>query len=479
MNTKCFKLLVLFISFSFWLTSFFKLLYLPEMLKKNLYLFKKSFFWIVCFMSFYVSSESLSSKIQIPVIKYQLDNGMRILLSPDDKASIASYLLGFSVGSRHEKPGITGISHMFEHLMFKGTKKYPEFNKTYQEKGIVDINAFTSRDQTVYKANFPPESLELILDVESDRMLNLTLTQKELDKERGVVLEERLSSVDNKPQGLLWENLFDLLFIKHAYRQPVIGYRRDIELYNLKSLKDWYNTYYSPNNAVLVISGKFSVYKAKKLINKYFGHLAPKKQPIERKVDEPKQSSTRSRKVSEKEVQVPSAIIAYLGPPLGSREFYALEIINHVLGSGESSLLYKELVRKSRLVPSISSWVWDFLHYSPFIIIYPLLDLSKEEQVKKIVLQTIKEGLQKGIHHRSLEKVKNIQMNQMVSNLKKSESRAHLLLHYELLLNDYKKLYEYLDVIHNLSPEFIQAVGEKYLKASRYSYIILKPKKKK
>ena len=274
-------------------------------------------------MFVFATAENLSSKIQIPVEKYELKNGLRVLLNPDERAKTASYILGIDVGSRQERPGITGISHMFEHLMFKGTKKYPNFNKIYEDNGVVRVNAFTSDDYTAYFASFPPEKLDLILNVESDRMSHLTFSQEELDKERGAVQEERLLRVDNNPSGLLFENLFDVVFTKHPYRQPVIGYKKDISAYTLENLRTWYGTYYSPNNAIFVISGKFSISEAKKLIEKHFGPLTPKKIPKEIKVTEPEQTKTRFRVVN-KEIQAPTIAMAYLGPPLGRKETYAL-----------------------------------------------------------------------------------------------------------------------------------------------------------
>lgn len=448
-----------------------------ETVLQYMYLFKK-FFLVVCFMSFSAVSEKLSSKIHIPVEKYRLKNGLRVLLNPDDKVNTASYFLGISVGSRHEKPGITGISHMFEHLMFKGTKKYLHFDQTYGDNGVVGVNASTRHDYTTYHASFPPEKLELILDMESDRMSNLTLNQEELDKERGAVQEERLERVDNNPSGLLLENLFDLLFIKHPYRQPIIGYKKDISDYNLKNLMSWYRTYYSPNNAVLVISGKFSTGKAKKYIEKYFGSLPSKNIPEETKVAEPEQTNARSRVIN-KEVQAPSVFMAYLGPPLGNKEVYALEITSHIFGSGESSLLYKKMVRETKKLPSIYSMLWDLQDYSVFLISYPLLDLSKEEEVKTLIAEEIKQGLVKGINKRTLEKAKNMQMNAIVLSLKRSSSRSSLLADYEIRLNDYKKLYEKLDLLNEMSPEFIQKTGEKYLQPEKLSYVILKPEKTK
>ena len=428
-------------------------------------------------MSLSISAEKLSAKFHISVEKYELKNGLRVLLNPDNKVYTASYILGIATGSRHDRPGITGISHMFEHLMFKGTKKYPHFDQLYADHGIVRVNAFTSHDYTAYYASFPPEKLELILDVESDRMSHLTFTQEELDKERGAVQEERLGRVDNNPIGTLIENMFDLVFTEHPYRQPILGYAKDIAGYTLEDLRNWYGTYYSPNNAVLVISGKFSAKKAKKLIEKYFGPLASKEIPREIKVKEPKQKTARSRVVY-KEVQAPVVVMAYVTPPAGSKEFYALKFINHVLGSGESSLLYKKLVRDHKLLSSISSDVWDFLDHGVFMISYSLVDISKEEEVKKRVLEELKRGIEQSLNSRSLEKIKNIQMNEMISYLKRSTGRSQQILDYEIRFNDYKKMYKKLDFLNEINLEFIQQVGEKHLAPEKLSYVLLKSPEK-
>ena len=350
-------------------------------------------------------SQNLSSKIKIPVKKYCLENGMRILLNRNEKSHTISYILGVSVGSRHEKRGITGISHMFEHLMFKGTKKYPQFDQIYTDNGIIHTNAFTSKDYTAYHATLPKDKLELILNMESDRISNLTFTQEELDKERSAVQEERLLRVDNHPMGLLIENTFDLLFTKHPYRHPIIGYAKDISSYNLDNLNQWYKTYYSPNNAVLALSGNFSISEAKNHIKKYFGVLTQKKIPKETKIIEPEPSSPRFRFIS-KEVKSPKVILSYLGPPLGTKEAYAMDIITEIFGGGESSLLYKKMVREQKLLSFIDSFLIDTLNYTVFGISYSLSDLSQERKIKTLILNEIQAWLNQGPDRFSMEKVK-------------------------------------------------------------------------
>jgi len=419
------------------------------------------------------SGKKLSSEFKISVDKYQLDNGMTILLNSDERLKTASYLLGYRVGSRHERKGITGISHMFEHLMFRGTKKYPNFNKTYNSAGVIRVNAFTSRDMTAYLGTFAPEQMELVLDVESDRMSNLVLTQEILDKERGAVQEERRLRVDNNPMGALFEELMLLTFQEHPYAWPVIGVEEDIANYKLEDLQNWYQTYYSPNNAVLIISGQFSLKKAKKLIKKYFAGIPSKKIPDEKAMTALDQKSSRQKSIT-KDVQSSTVQFAYVGPPSGTKESYALDFLIKVLGAGESSVLYKSIVRKQKLLPSISIYAYDFHKYQFVNLSYPLVNLSQEEEIKSKVLDEIEKALE--LTPESIEKLKNIKMNEIVSILKKSSDRAYILLHNEMAFNDYKKIYEEIDFLSEIDLEFISSIGKKYLNKDKLNYIILKPK---
>lgn len=415
----------------------------------------------------------ISSYIRFPVHKYTLHNGLRVILSPNKNIHTASYLMGVCVGSRQEQLGITGISHMFEHLMFKGTKKYPQFDKTYADHAVTEVNAFTSYDYTAYHASFQKDQLELVLDVESNRLSQLKLTQKELDMERSVVQEERLMGVDNNPSGIAMEKLFELSFKKHAYRHPIIGYKKDIANYDLKKLNTWYKHYYSPNNAVLVISGNFSVKEAKKHINKYFACLKSQTIIKKSKIIEPEQRVARYKSIT-KQVKSPFVRMACVCPKIGSREAYALEIISHILSSGESSVLYQSMVRESKLLSYISTGLWSFIDYSVFLISYPLLQLDQEKHIKSLMLKNIQKGLAKSITKYNLEKVKNIHTNQLLFSLKKDTDKLFLLSDFEIQLGDYKKLYEKLDILHGLSSQFIKQVGEKYLQAERFSCITVK-----
>ena len=432
---------------------------------------------LLFFMSSSVFSKKLSSEINLSVEKYKLDNGLTVLLNSDTRLKTASYILGYRVASRHEREGITGISHMFEHLMFKGTQKYPEFWKTYEASGVIQVNAFTSRDKTAYLGTFAPDQLELVLDVESNRMTNLILNQDILDKERGAVQEERKLRVDNSPMGYLFENLFFLTFTEHPYRQPIIGVEEDIANYTLEDLKKWYETYYSPNNAVLVISGNIPVKKTKKLIEKYFSNIPSKKIPEEKNWVEPEQTEARSKELF-KDVQASTVYLSYVGPPSGTKEAYAVDFLVNLLGAGESSILYKKMVREKKLLPSISVFTYNIDQYQVILLSYPLAQLDKEEEIKQVLLDELEKVLDSSLTPEVVEKARNIKMNEIVASLKRTNNRVRLLLDAEMGFDDYKQIYEEMDFLEDIDFDFVTSVGKKYLKRERLNYISLQPKPK-
>lgn len=434
---------------------------------------KKGFVFLF-FITITIEAGAMPSYINIPVKKYHLKNGLTVLLNHNPNSSLIAYYWGIPVGSRHEKKGITGISHMFEHLMFRGTEKYPEMDKLYDENGVVDMNAHTSYDFTGYMGKFPPEKLSLVLDVESDRIANLLLTEEVLNKERKAVQEERYMSLENNPRGLLFESLMSLVFKKHSYKWPIIGYKEDIASYSLKQLKKWYKTHYSPNNIVLTLSGPLKEKETKRQIEKYFGPLKAQNRQAVSVIEEPEQEKPRSFTLK-KEVQTTEVQLAYRGPKENSKEFLAMEAISLILGAGESGRLYKKIVRERKLLPDIGSYTIDFVDYSLFLISFTLPKDVKETLVKSLILQEIRNIASQSVTQKELEKVRNILLNSQVGSLKKSGSRAFKLAYYEIQYRDYKKLFKRLEAVQSLSPDFIKDVTQKYLDAKRLSYIKMEP----
>ncbi len=290
----------------------------------------------------------VGSLVKFDVEKYTLPNGLTVLLHVDHSTPIVSYQTWFRVGSKNEEPGFTGIAHLFEHMMFKGAKRYTgeQFDLLLQANGATN-NAFTTHDYTGYYENFPSAKLELIIDIESDRLENLNITNESLASEREVVKEERRLRVDNNPMGILRETLFGTAFRVHPYRWPVIGYMSDLNNITVEKAMQFYSTYYAPNNATIVVAGDFDPKEAKRLIEKYYSHIKSQPIPEPKLAAEPKQTAPRSQFVSH-DVQTVQFSLSYHTPKAGTDESYALDLLANIMGFGTSSRLHQRLVYKEQ-----------------------------------------------------------------------------------------------------------------------------------
>ena len=293
-----------------------------------------------------------SGLLQVPwkVAEHKLSNGMRALMLRDRRAPSIVFQVWYGVGSRDEPKGKTGIAHMLEHMMFRGTKKWgpKEFSNIVKRNGGTH-NAFTSFDYTAYFERIASDRLGLVMELEADRMVNLVLKQEELAPEQKVVMEERRSRTEDSPTGALFEKLRAAAFTKHSYGNPIIGWAKDIDAYSLEDIKDFYRLYYSPNNATAVIVGDFEVDKAIALLEKHFGSIPAQKSFVGRPVlTEPAQSAPR-RITLKKEAQLPYVAMAHHAPNWKGEDGPALIMLESILGGGETSRLYQRLVRKDAI----------------------------------------------------------------------------------------------------------------------------------
>lgn len=271
--------------------------------------------------------------IQLPVEKFVLDNGLTVLLLPDHRIPMVAYHTWYKVGSSYEKPGVTGAAHMLEHMMFKGAKKYTgkDFDRILHENGIIN-NAFTSYDYTGFHETLPSDRLDLIMDLEIDRMKDLEINQEALLSERQVVGEERRWRIDNNPMSQLREVMMEEFFPGSQYRWPVIGWMEDIQAYTSDKLRFFYQQYYVPNNAILVVVGDFDLEKTKKKVTQVYGILKrkPVEDPVIRK-DTTKKPTQFTRK--EGPVKTPAWMMALPGISGTHPDAYVLDIITSVLTS--------------------------------------------------------------------------------------------------------------------------------------------------
>lgn len=285
-----------------------------------------------------------------------LPNGMRVLVKTDRRAPVAVVMVWYKVGSMDEVNGTTGVAHVLEHMMFKGTKAIPsgEYSKIIAEAGGRD-NAFTNRDYTGYFQTLHKSQLELALKLEADRMANLALSAEEFKKEIRVVMEERRWRTDDRPRALVFEQLMASALKAHPYRHPVIGWMSDLENMRVEDAQAFYDKWYAPNNATLVIVGDVSAGEVQKLAQRYFGPIRHKALPARKITEEPSQLGPQQFTVRAP-AELPYVMMAYRAPALRDVdtewEPYALEMLANVLDGNEAARLNRSLVRTERIASS-------------------------------------------------------------------------------------------------------------------------------
>ncbi|AFY00718.1 M16 family metallopeptidase [Bdellovibrio bacteriovorus] len=418
-------------------------------------------------------------KISLPVTKFTLDNGLTVLLLEDHAVPMVSYHTWYRVGSRDESPGVTGAAHMLEHMMFKGAKKYDgkSFDRIFHENGITN-NAFTTNDYTGFYENLPSSKLELVMDMEVDRMSSLLISPEDLKSEKEVVKEERRWRVDNNPMGLLRELMMGTIFKVHPYKWPVIGYMKDIEAYDSEKLRYFYNTFYVPNNAVLVVVGDFNTSKVKSLIEKYYGKLPSRPLPERKYPSEPAQKVQQNATLR-KDVQNTSFVVAYKSPKQGQPDMYALDLAANILGYGTSSRLHKRLVYQKQSATSAYSYNYAMQDEGMFAVGVNLKPGQTPQESLDIVYNEIWKLRNQKVSEAELEKAKTQVMKDLVDSLKTMDGKARALAVNEIVTGSYESLFTDLEKYQAVTADDIKRVADKYTQQTQRSIITLEPKVKK
>ncbi len=429
------------------------------------------FFLFVCFLFIPLSEAGLKEQ----VFETVLPNGLKVILLENHKAPLVTFQVWYRVGSRNEEWGRTGLSHMLEHMMFKGTEKVgPEdFSRIIQENGGND-NAFTSRDYTAYFENLSADRIQIALNLESDRMQNLMLREEDFHTERMVVMEERRLRTEDNPQAYLQEQLEATAFQIQPYHWPTIGWMEDISRFTLEDLKTYYRTYYNPVNAFLVVVGDFKKEEILPRIEKAFGPYHKGAMPNQEKEKDPAQAGER-RIFLKKEAQLPYIVMGYHVPNLREPDSYVLEVIATILSGGKSSRLYQSLVREKRLVLSADA-DHSLLSRDPslFYLSADLLPGKEVVEVEKALDQEVERLQREPMGERELEKAKNQLEAAFVYGQDSLFYQAMLLAQHEIALN-WRALDDYIPSIRKVSTEDIQRVAKRYLTPDNRTIGILIP----
>jgi len=412
---------------------------------------------------FFLLTSTSQAGLGEQVFETTLSNGLKVILLENHKAPLVTFHIWYRAGSRNEEWGKTGLSHMLEHMMFKGTKKYgPEdYSRIIQENGG-ETNAFTSRDYTGYFATLRSERVQVVMDLEADRMPNLNLREEDFVTERMVVIEERRQRTEDDPQSFLMEQLEATAFQVQPYHWPIIGWMEDLIRFTLEDLKRYYQTYYHPSNSFLVAVGDFKRGEMLVRIEKTFGSIPQGIAPKQEKPKDPPQAGER-RISLKKEAQLPFLVMGYRIPNLNHPDAYVLEVINAILSGGKSSRLHQKLVLEKQLALEADAEN-SLLSRDPalFYIYATPLPGKQVGEVEKALEEEIERLQKEPVEKRELEKVKNQLESSFIYSQDSLFFQAMLLARYEIA-QSWKVIDEYLPLIQRVTPEDIQRVARQYL----------------
>jgi zinc protease len=410
--------------------------------------------------------------------EYRLANGLHLLVGEVHSLPIVSYQVHFAAGSRYERPGITGITHLFEHMMFKGTKELgpEEFSRMIQANGGT-FNAFTTTDNTSYFENLPADRLELAVRLEADRLQNLQITLESLEPEREVVRSERKLRSVNAPFGLLIEQLFALAYEQHPYRWPVVGWDHDLKNLTLEDCQEYYRTYYSPNNAAVVIVGDVSAEEAWKTVERIYGPIPSQTHP-RRVITPEKPQRGEKRAIFKKVSQVAAFFAAFHIPEISHPDLFPLQILCVALSAGRSSRFFEKLEKPGKVVEAQADMGSPpFFFMDPgllqiYAIASPEVSLATLEQE---VWEEVENLRQKPLSREELSKVKKQIRSYFLRNLQTFFFQGLLAGLYQVRGGDYRLLYKILPGYESVTAEDVLRVAQKYLRPENRTVVLLQP----
>ena len=401
------------------------------------------------------------------VKSFTLDNGMKILVKEDHRAPVAVSMVWYNVGSTDEKSGKTGLSHALEHMMFKGTKTYSAgvFSRLIAANGGQE-NAMTYFDYTAYHEKIAASRLPLVFKLEADRMRHLSLDADAFNKEIKVIREERRLRVDDNPQSLAFERFMATANLALPYHQPVIGWMNDLYQMDIKDLRAWYQRYYAPNNATLVVVGDVEPEKVYQLAKKYFGPLQKSFLPKRKKIREPKPLGKKEIKIYAP-AQLPVLMLGYSVPSATvakkAEEPYALELISAILDGGESGRFSKDLIRGKHLASNVGVFYDMYSRYSSQFVMFGIPSRDKSiAELKAGMLQEIEDLQTQLVSKRELQRVKTQLIAQHTFEKDSIFGQAMSLGLLETVGLGWQESDAYQKKIQNVTAEQIQATAQRY-----------------
>ncbi len=415
---------------------------------------------------------------QIPIAdgikahRFRLQNGLRLLVIEDESSPTFAYQTWYDVGSRDEEVGRTGLAHLFEHMMFKGTQKVPdgEFDRRLEAAGVEGENAYTTHDHTTYVQELPKERLELIVQLEADRMRNLVVNDASFSTEREVVQNERRFRTENNPDGTLYQEIYGLAFTKHSYRWPVIGFAEDLAAMKAEDARNFYDRNYSPDRAVIVVSGDVDARQVARLVALHYGSHPRAVTPQAVPDLEPEQKTAR-RKTLKLDIQVEKLMMAYPIPAMSSDDMPALDLLQTILSGGRSSRLQKALV-ETGIANGAYAYAASAKDPSIFLFGATLQKGQRALGAERVILAEIERLAREPISEKELERAKNILAFDYYSGLEANSERARFAGHYESQMGGLENGPKYFQRLLSVRPDEIREAARNFLPEYRRSVVV-------
>jgi zinc protease len=423
-------------------------------------------------------------ELEIPFEKYQLKNGLRVIVSPDHSVPVVTVYIVYGVGARIEERGRTGFAHLFEHMMFQGSENAPKgthFRLVESNGG--SLNGSTHPDYTDYFEVLPANKLAIGLWLESDRMRALAINQANLDNQREAVKQERRNSFDNQPYATaIVDRWPDLAFRNWQNSHSLIGSFEDLNAATVEDVARFFHTHYVPNNAVLVIAGDVQVDEAKQLVETYFGDLRPKRRPRAPSLAEPPQTEPRSEIYRDPLAQVPALILGYPAPARRTAGYNALVLLDIVLTGGESSRFQQNLVKGRKSVIQFEANLgWPFAGPSDYIAPgqYAMMLLYNPAFQGTQIVEQVEEEIAKiqkdGVEQKELERARTYLRSARIRQLQSSHSRATLLGRFEMLDRKPEYVNTEMDGFLAVTAAQVRAAARKYIDPRRRTVLDVVP----
>jgi predicted Zn-dependent peptidase len=420
--------------------------------------------------------------MQIPIDSFRLENGLRVVLSPDHRLPVVAVNLWYDVGSRNERPGRTGFAHLFEHMMFQGSEHVPDTaHIAHVERVGGSMNGSTWLDRTNYFETVPADRLELALWLESDRMgfLLPAMTQEKLDNQRSVVQNERRWRVDNQPYGDWDERIQAMVYPEdHPYHHSVIGSMADLDAATLEDVAQFFRTYYAPNNAVLTICGDFDPPTARRLVERYFGGIprGPEIPPLPGRPAIPPHLEAPVREVVESVVALPRVYLAFRIPPYGDERFFAADLAAAILATGKSSRLYRALVRVRRLAQCVVAFAFPVVTGAALMVLWATANPGVSAETPEAAIWEQLEAIGRGVEEAEVARARTgVEARQYVA-LQQVGERADQISMFTTFFDDPERINRELELYRAVTPEAVSRVALEFLRHDRAATLVYVPK---